>query len=124
MTSQPEIRVVIADDDHVTRSVLRLILQEACLQVVGEASDGERAVETCLSLRPDLAFVDIDMPRCSGHDVVQRVRGDHPHMKVVMISALATLDNVQQALRSGAHGFVVKPFNAVKVMEAVRNCIR
>jgi DNA-binding NtrC family response regulator len=52
------------------------------------------------------------------------VRDDHPHVKVVMISALATLDNVQQAMRSGANSFVVKPFNAVKVIEAVRNCLK
>jgi two-component system chemotaxis response regulator CheY len=119
-----EIKIVIADDDRLTRSVLRLILQEERYQVVGEASDGERAIEACLMLRPDIAFIDIDMPKFNGHDVVQRVRDDHPHLKVVMISSLATLDNVQQAMRAGANSFVVKPFNADKVIEALRNCSR
>jgi YesN/AraC family two-component response regulator len=125
MTRQnQDVRVVIADDDRLTRSVLRMILQEQLYLVVGEASDGERAIEACLMLRPDIAFIDIDMPKLNGHDVVQRVRDDHPHVKIVMISALATLDNVQQAMRSGANSFVVKPFNAVKVIEAVRNCLK
>jgi two-component system chemotaxis response regulator CheY len=119
-----EIKIVIADDDRLTRSVLRLILQEQMYQVVGEAADGERAIEACLVLRPDVAFIDIDMPKFNGHDVVQRVRGGYPHLKVVMISSLATLDNVQQAMRSGANSFVVKPFNAEKVIDAVKNCLR
>jgi len=119
-----DVRIVIADDDRVTRSVLRLILQEHDCTVIGEATDGERAIESCLALRPDIAFVDIDMPKINGHDVVQRVRGSQPGIRVVMISSLATLDNVQTAMRSGASGFVVKPFNAVKVIEAVRNCMR
>ncbi|HYD79758.1 MAG TPA: response regulator [Paucimonas sp.] len=119
-----DIRVLIADDDRLTRSVLRMILQEAFYRVVAEAADGERAIEACLMLRPDVAFIDIDMPKFNGHDVVQRVRDDHPHIKVVMISSLATLDNVQQAMRSGANSFVVKPFNAVKVIEALKNCLK
>jgi len=125
MTKQNEdIRVVIADDDRLTRSVLRMILQEQSFQVVGEAADGELAIEACLTLRPDIAFIDIDMPKFNGHDVVTRVRDDHPHLKVVMLSSLATLDNVQQAMRAGAASFVVKPFNSIKVIEAVRNCLR
>lgn len=118
------VNILIADDDRVTRSVLRLMLQEQLYTVIGEATDGEKAVEMCMSQKPDIAFIDIDMPKLNGHQAAQQIRLDNQNIKIIMISSLATASNVQQALQAGASGFVVKPFNAVKVIEAIGNCLK
>jgi two-component system chemotaxis response regulator CheY len=122
--SSDGLNIVIADDDGLTRSVLRMILQDRMHEVVAEAADGEKAVESCVRHQPDIAFIDIDMPRLDGHQATRRIRDEAPQVKVIMISALATLDNVQTALQSGALGFVVKPFNAVKVFKAIDDCTK
>ncbi|WP_164932032.1 response regulator [Janthinobacterium sp. 17J80-10] len=119
-----DIKVVIADDDATTRAALRFLLQDHFYSVVGEASDGERAVELCASLKPDIVFLDIDMPKLNGNQAAQKLRELLPAIGIVVVSALSTLDNVQQARQSGASAFVVKPFNAAKLIAAVDNCIK
>lgn len=118
------LKVVIADDDSTTRHALRLLLHEHGLQVVAEAGDGEKAVELCETQKPDIAFLDINMPRLDGHQAAEKIRQRSPRVGMIMISAVPTLDNVQKALHIGVSGFVVKPFNAVKVVEAVEDCVR
>lgn len=115
---------MIADDDRLTRSVLRLMLLENHYSVLGEAGDGDKAVEMCLNLKPDIAFIDIDMPKMNGHQAAQQIRLDAPAVKIIMISSLATVSNVQTAMQAGASGFVVKPFNAIKVIEAIDNSMK
>jgi CheY-like chemotaxis protein len=117
-----ELNVIIADDDSTTRRVLRLLLREHGHHVVAEANDGEKAVELCDTHKPDIAFLDIDMPRMDGHQAAEKIRQNTPEVGMIMISNLPTLDNVQKALQAGASGFVVKPFNAIKVAEAIDNC--
>jgi DNA-binding NarL/FixJ family response regulator len=118
------LRIVIADDDAITSGALRILLNEHGCQVIGEARDGERAVELCEAHRPDIAFLDINMPRLDGHQAVERIRACAPDTGMIMITSVPTLDNVQRALQSGITGFVVKPFSAVKVVDAIRNCLR
>ncbi|HYC43240.1 MAG TPA: response regulator [Noviherbaspirillum sp.] len=119
-----ELNILIADDDSTTRHVLRLLLREHGHQVVAEANDGDKAVELCEVHRPDIAFLDIDMPRMDGHSAAERIRQAAPGVGMIMVTNLPTLDNVQKALQIGIDGFVVKPFNAVKVVEAIDNCIK
>jgi two-component system chemotaxis response regulator CheY len=104
--------------------VLRLMLTDHAQRVVAEAADGQKAVELCCSLRPDAAFIDIDMPKLDGHQAAQMIREENPHIRIIMISSLATAGNVQRAMQAGAHGFVVKPFNALKVMQAIGGCAK
>lgn len=118
------VKIVIADDDSTTRYVLRLLLQEQLFNVVGEADDGEKAVELCAAHKPHIAFLDIHMPKMSGHAASQQIRQQNPSTGIIMISALSTLDNVRQAMEAGASGFVVKPFSAVKLTEAINNCLK
>ena len=124
MNKRENIRVVIADDDATTRAALRLLLQEHHYTVVGEAPDGERAIELCAGLKPQIVFLDIDMPKLNGNQAAQKLRELQPEIGIVVISALSTLDNVQQALQSGASAFVVKPFNAAKLIGAIDNCLK
>ncbi|HJV80032.1 response regulator transcription factor [Noviherbaspirillum sp.] len=118
------LNIIIADDDATTCHVLRMLLREHGHQVVGEARDGEKAIELCEMHKPDLAFIDIAMPRMDGHQATQAIRQKLPNVGVIMISALPTLENVQTALQAGASGFVVKPFNAIKVVDAIENCLK
>jgi two-component system chemotaxis response regulator CheY len=118
------VKIVIADDDSTTRYVLRLLLQEQLFNVVGEADDGEKAVELCAAHKPNIAFIDIHMPKMSGHAAAQQIRQQSPQTSIIMVSALSTLDNVRQAMEAGASGFVVKPFSAVKLTEAINNCLK
>lgn len=121
---QKPFRIVIADDDSTTCSVLRLLLQEHGHQVIGEAHDGEKAVEMCELHKPDIAFLDIQMPRLTGHEAARRIVDNTPGVGIVIVSAVPTLENVQAALQAGAASFVVKPFNAVKVVDAIAQCRR
>jgi len=122
--TENELSAVIADDDSATRHALRLLLRENGCARIWEANDGERAVELCARHLPDLAFIDINMPKLDGHEAVRRIRDSNPTVGTIMITALPTLDNVQKALDAGVSGFVVKPFNAIKVAEAIRHCVR
>jgi two-component system chemotaxis response regulator CheY len=119
-----ELSIIIADDDSTTRRVLRLLLREQGHEVIGEAPDGEKAIELCETHKPDIAFIDIDMPRLNGHEAARRIRDALPHIGMIMISALPTLENVQNSMQAGASGFVVKPFTTVKVVEAIEQCLK
>jgi two-component system chemotaxis response regulator CheY len=119
-----DINVLIADDDNTTRYVLRLLLQEHMFNVVGEASDGEKALEMCTSLKPHIVFMDIQMPKMNGNEATREIRRTLPQTGIIMVSAVSTMDNVRQALQAGANGFVVKPFTAAKLTEAIDNCLK
>lgn len=115
-------KIIIADDDSTTRLILRTLLQQNYFDVIGEAGDGEKAVELWSSLKPDIVFLDIDMPKMTGHEATRRIRRESADTGIIIISALATAKNVKQAIESGANGFVVKPFNANRVMDAIEQC--
>ncbi len=119
-----ELNIVIADDDSTTRHVLRLLLREHGHKVVAEAHDGEKAVELCEVHKPDIAFLDINMPKMDGHTAAERIKQTSPKVGMIMVTNLPTMDNVQKALQLGISSFVVKPFNATKVVEAIDNCLK
>lgn len=114
---------LVADDDGITRHLLRLLLREHRCEVLGEASDGAAVLGMCETLRPDLLCLDINMPGMSGLEVLAQVRALYPRTAIVMISASATHDNVRTALEGGADGFIVKPFNAAAVIDTIVGCV-
>lgn len=119
-----QLSIVIADDDSTTRLVLRLLLRELGHRVAGEAANGEKAVELCARRIPDLAFLDIHMPRLNGHEAARRIKECNPGIGMIMITSLPTRNAVRNALETGACGFVIKPFSASKVGEAIDNWVR
>lgn len=119
-----ELNIIIADDDAVTCRALRMLLNEHGHRVIGEAHDGEKAVDLCSTHLPDIAFLDINMPRLDGFDAAARIREATPKVGLIMVTSVPTLDNVQRALQTGIGGFVVKPFNAVKVVDAIAKCMK
>lgn len=115
--------IVIADDDGATRTLLRLILKEADYNVVAEALDGESAVELCEHYKPDLVCLDVMMPKLTGIAALKAIKAKRPEIAALMVTSDAAMETVKSALQSGASGYVVKPFNVGKVLDAVARAL-
>lgn len=116
----PATRILIADDNAVMRAVLRALLREAGYDVVGEAGDGAAAVELARRLAPDIVCLDIVMPKTDGLQALQEIRAARPDAVVLMISGSADRETVEAAVAGGASGYILKPFNAARVIETVK----
>jgi two-component system chemotaxis response regulator CheY len=116
-------RILVVDDSIVSRQSLKEILRGAGHEVVGEAGDGDDAVTKYKSLRPDLVTMDITMPRVSGIEGLKKIVAEDAAARVVMISALGQGAKILEALQNGARHYVTKPFEADKVVEAVREVL-
>jgi two-component system chemotaxis response regulator CheY len=113
-------RIVVIDDNPVIRDLLRGIMRhDDALSVIGEASNGEAAIDVVEKLRPDLVCLDVLMPGLDGMAVLRALRAVHPEMRVVLVTGRATSNVVSEALELGAAGFVVKPFNAARLLATV-----
>lgn len=115
------IRVVIADDHHLVRQGIRSLLEKAAdLQVVGEATDGQEAIELVQRLAPDVLVIDIAMPRLSGAEAIARVRALGVGTQVVILSVHEDETVVRQALRNGARGYLLKRSVIEELLLAIR----
>jgi len=103
-------RILVADDASFMRQMIREIVEAEGHEVVGEASDGDEAVEEFKRLHPDVVTMDIVMPRRSGIDAVKGIVALDPSVCIVMCSALGQETLVKEALQAGAKDFIVKPF--------------
>jgi response regulator NasT len=110
--------VVIAEDEALIRLDLREMLEEEGYLVVGEASDGETAVELVERLRPDLAVLDVRMPVLDGISAAQRIASARL-AAVVMVTAYSQRDQIERAREAGAMAYVVKPFTAADLVPAI-----
>lgn len=117
--SQYHPKILIVDDNDIMRALLRGLLRTADYQVVGEARNGLQALEVMEKMAPDIICLDVMMPELDGLETLKVLKRDYPQVAVVMITGNASVENVQGALELGANGFVVKPFNAAKVLEAL-----
>ena len=120
------VRVLLADDEALVRAGLRMILEaEPDLEVVGEAADGVDALAMCRELRPDVALVDIRMPRLDGIQAARRIAAD-PDLRtaVVMLTTFDADEHVVEALRVGAAGFLLKSMPRDQLVTAVRAAVR
>jgi response regulator NasT len=110
--------VVIAEDEALIRLDLKEMLEEEGYLVVGEAADGETAVELVERLRPDLAVLDVRMPVLDGISAAERIAGRRL-AAVVMVTAYSQRDQVERAREAGAMAYVVKPFTAADLVPAI-----
>lgn len=113
------VNVLIADDAKFMRMMLKRILEAEGHKIVGEAAGGEEVISLYAKLRPDLVTMDIVMPEPNGIECVRRIREFDPHAKIVMVTALGQEAMVVEALKAGASDFVIKPFKAGKVIQAI-----
>jgi two-component system chemotaxis response regulator CheY len=118
-----QLTAVVVDDVAVMRKMLRKILESQNFQVLGEATNGKEAIELCKKTNPNLVTLDITMPELDGLSALKIIKQNSPNIKVVMVSAFGERQNVLEAIKFGAANFIVKPFNAEKVIRVV-NSIR
>ncbi|WP_456275487.1 response regulator [Bacillus sp. AK128] len=112
-------RILIVDDAAFMRMMIKDILSKNGYEVVGEAADGQQAVELYKEHTPDLVTMDITMPEMDGITALKEIKKINPNAKVIMCSAMGQQSMVIDAIQAGAKDFIVKPFQADRVLEAI-----
>jgi DNA-binding NarL/FixJ family response regulator len=125
MNTDVSARVLLADDHHVVRHGLRLLIDaEPDLTVVAEAGDGIEAVQAVLANDVDLAILDVSMPRMTGINAAREIIGARPNVRVLMLSMHDSTEYLFEALRAGASGYVLKSGADRDLIEACRAAMR
>ena len=112
-------RILIVDDAAFMRMMIKDILTKNGYEVVGEAADGHQAVEKYKEVQPDLVTMDITMPEMDGITALKEIKKINPNAKIIMCSAMGQQAMVIDAIQAGAKDFIVKPFQADRVLEAI-----
>ncbi len=115
--------ILICDDAAFMRMMIKDILTKNGYNVAGEAENGLKAVEKYAELKPDLVLMDITMPEMDGIEALKRIKASDPSASVIMCSAMGQQAMVIESIQSGAKDFIVKPFQADRVIEAVQKVV-
>ena len=115
--------ILICDDAAFMRMMIKDILTKNGYTVVAEAENGLKAVEKYNESQPDLVLMDITMPEMDGIGALKGIRAKDPNAQVIMCSAMGQQAMVIEAIQSGAKDFIVKPFQAERVLEAIKKVI-
>jgi two-component system, response regulator PdtaR len=113
------VRILIAEDETIIRLDLRELLENAGFEVCAEARDGIEAVELAASTEPELAILDVKMPRLDGIEAARRILEEHP-IPIVMLTAYGQDELVSRAVEAGVFGYLVKPFRESDLLPAIR----
>ncbi len=116
-----EIRLLLCDDHEMVRTGLRTFLElQADMVVVGEAGTAEQALALVPQVHPDIVLLDLVLPGMPGAEAVQRLRADHPDVKVVILTSFAGQDSVLSAVRAGVSGYLLKDVGPAELADALR----
>ena len=115
--------ILIVDDAAFMRMMIKDILTKNGYNVVGEAENGAKAIEKYNETKPDLVLMDITMPEMDGIQVLKKIKESDPKAMVIMCSAMGQQAMVIESIQSGAKDFIVKPFQADRVLEAVKKVV-
>ena len=115
--------ILICDDAAFMRMMIKDILTKNGYNIAGEAENGAKAVEKYAELKPDLVLMDITMPEMDGIEALKKIKAGDPNAMVIMCSAMGQQAMVIESIQSGAKDFIVKPFQADRVIEAVKKVI-
>lgn len=116
-------KILIVDDAAFMRMMIKDILTKNGYEISGEAENGLKAVEKYKEDKPDLVIMDITMPEMDGIEAVKKIKDLDPNANIIMCSAMGQQAMVIEAIQAGAKDFVVKPFQADRVIEAVKKAI-
>jgi DNA-binding NarL/FixJ family response regulator len=115
------IRVLIADDQALFRRGLYVVLgTEDGIEVVAEAENGEEAIEKARDLAPDVVLMDVRMPKVNGIDAARTIRAEVPTTKILMLTVSDEEDDLYEAIKAGANGYLLKEISVEEVAEAIR----
>lgn len=112
-------RVLIVDDAAFMRMMIKNILAKNGYEIVGEAENGQVALDLYKQHKPDLVTMDITMPEMDGIEGVKAIRGVDPNANVIMCSAMGQQSMVMEAIQAGAKDFIVKPFQQDRILQAI-----
>lgn len=115
--------ILLVDDAAFMRMMIKDILSKNGFEILGEAENGAKAVEKYKELTPDLVIMDITMPEMDGIQAVKAIKEINPNAKIIMCSAMGQQGMVIEAIQAGAKDFIVKPFQADRVIEAVKKVL-
>lgn len=122
MPLKTKIRVFHADDHAIVREGVRALLStEPDMELIGEADNGETAVEKIQALRPDVALLDLKMPYKTGLEVIAEVKAQLPEVRILVITSFADDDNVFPAIKAGALGYLLKDSSPEDLLHAIRD---
>lgn len=116
-------RILIVDDAAFMRMMIKDVLTKNGFEVVGEAENGQKAIEKYKELKPELVIMDITMPEVNGIEAVKEIKAFDSAAKVIMCSAMGQQAMVIESIQAGATDFIVKPFQADRVIEAVKKVL-
>ena len=117
MSGEP-LRILIAEDETIIRLDLRELLERSGFEICAEARDGEEAVELARSEQPDLALLDVNMPRLDGIEAARRILEERP-IPIVIVTAYGEQELVSRAVEAGVFGYLVKPFRETDLLPAI-----
>ena len=115
--------ILVCYDAAFMRMMIKDILTKNGYNVAGEAENGLKAVEKYNELKPDLVMMDITMPEMDGIEALKKIKASDPNATVIMCSAMGQQAMVIESIQSGAKDFIVKPFQADRVLEAVKKVV-
>jgi len=115
--------ILICDDAAFMRMMIKDILTKNGYNIAGEAENGARAVEKYAETKPDLVLMDITMPEMDGIQALKKIKENDPSALVIMCSAMGQQAMVIESIQAGAKDFIVKPFQADRVLEAVKKVV-
>src|ERR671925_2236314 len=112
-------RILVAEDETIIRLDLRDLLERSGFEVCAEARDGEEAVALARSARPDVAIMDVKMPKLDGIEAARQILDERP-IPIVMLTAYGQDEVVSRAVEAGVFGYLVKPFREQDLLPAIR----
>lgn len=119
------IKVLIADDHRVVREGLSAILKtKENIEVVGEAQDGQEAVEKARLLLPDVILMDVSMPRMSGVEATRQIKREFPHIGIIALTMYEEQQYIFDLVRAGATGYLLKDTDSAQIVQAIRSVYR
>ena len=128
MTEEPasdRLRVLIADDHALFRRGLEMVLDnEPDIEVVGEAHDGDQAVDRATELMPDVVLMDVRMPRRSGIEATQKIKEQLPHVKILVLTNSDEEADLYDSIKAGASGYLLKEISSDEVADSIRSVVQ
>jgi NarL family two-component system response regulator LiaR len=121
MTHPGHIRVLVADDHAIVRKgICALLATEEGIEVVGEAADGQRAIEQVERLRPDVVLMDLVMPGVDGLAATRRISAEWPETRILVLTSFAGVDKIMPAIKAGALGYLLKDSDPEVLVDSIR----